>query len=429
VGENAPSRPAGAPRRPRTLTALGTNLGGVVLSQIATLGGGIAAARMLGPSDRGHQALLLTVALIVVQFGSLGLPLAITFEVARGRLTAREFFNGMRDKISIQIAGVVLVHLAVTCAVILTTTTPAIPALVTVAVVPSSVLVEMFLGVLQGRQEFGLFNGIRLLQVSVYACGVIALAVLGTASLTLVMVVWVSSLLITLVIAAYAAVRREAPALGNAVPPSSFQEMRRFGLRGMLGAVSPISTMRADQLVVGFVLSSRSLGLYSSALAYANFPRIVSQAIGQVAYPRVAAVAHDPVARNSAMWRFTLLSVCLAAFIGAALAALARPLIEFTFGSDFAGAAGTLQILAAATVPLSGRRVLGDALRGAGFPGASSRVEIASWAFLVPSMLILGSMMGLPGVAWALAASYTITFVLLIYLATVLTKPGASASH
>jgi O-antigen/teichoic acid export membrane protein len=382
---------------------------------------------MLGPSDRGYQALLLSVALIVVQFGTLGLPLAITYETARGDIPARRLFAPLKRQIGNQVLAATLVHAAATALLIAVTPMPAIPAAVTVTVVPCSVVIELLLGVLQGRQQFGLFNAFRLLQMTTYAGGVVALALAGSNSLALVMVVWSSSLVATLVLLAYGTFKPSGSEVAHQGPLPSYREMRAFGLRGMLGSVSPISTMRADQLVVGLVLSSRSLGLYSAALSYANFPRIVSQAIGQVAYPRVASVPRGSSAQRVAILRYTALAVGLTAAIGIGIAALAKPLIEITFGTEFTDAAGPLRILLLATIPLAGRRVLGDALRGAGHPGASSRVEVASWALLVPAMLGLGGALGVSGVALALVVSYTLTFAALVVMAIVLTRGDSQA--
>ena len=46
---------------------------------------GILAARLLGPENRGLLALIWVVAVALAQFGTLGVPAALTFYVGRGR--------------------------------------------------------------------------------------------------------------------------------------------------------------------------------------------------------------------------------------------------------------------------------------------------------------------------------------------------------
>ncbi len=65
--------------------------------------------------------------------------------------------------------------------------------------------------------------------------------------------------------------------------------MLSFGVRGMLGASSPIEYYRLDQAVVGLFLAPVALGIYTVALAFTNLPRFVSTSVGMVAYPHVAA--------------------------------------------------------------------------------------------------------------------------------------------
>src|SRR5689334_22005648 len=50
--------------------------------QAALFASGVAVARILGPTDRGTLATLALVIGIVVAVGSLGLPLAVTYDVA-----------------------------------------------------------------------------------------------------------------------------------------------------------------------------------------------------------------------------------------------------------------------------------------------------------------------------------------------------------
>jgi Na+-driven multidrug efflux pump len=62
------------------------------------------------------------------------------------------------------------------------------------------------------------------------------------------------------------------------------------------------------------------------------------------------------------------------------------------------------------------RRLLGDAARGIGMPGAASLAEVGAWVALVPSLAIAIPLWGLVGVAVAMTVSYAVSLALLIAL-------------
>jgi O-antigen/teichoic acid export membrane protein len=192
--------------------------------------------------------------------------------------------------------------------------------------------------------------------------------------------------------------------------------MLRFGASGLLGYVSPTETFRADQLLVGLVLSARELGLYVAALALCNLPRFLAQGLGLVAYSTIAAVS-DEATKRRLLWKYTALGGGVAGCVAVPLIVFAHPLLDLAFGHEFASAARTAQILLVGTAVLCGRRLLADGLRGAGAPWAGSVAEGLSWFWLVPAAVLLVPAMGLEGVAISLASSYVVTTLVLVRVA------------
>jgi O-antigen/teichoic acid export membrane protein len=390
-------------------------LGTAVLIQGFVLVTGVLAARLLGPTDRGHLALVWTFTLVVVQLGTLGLPLAITYEIAAGRATTRSLLRDLRRSATAQIAIATACHAVAMAVLVSATSTPATIAWMSLLVIPATLLQSFALAALQGTQNFRAYNGLRLVPVAVYAVLLGILAAADAASLATVAAAWVAGAVaagVLTVIYTRKGGRRSAPDIPTP-PRASPSAMRRFGLRGLLGWVSPTDTMRLDQLTVGLVLSAYDLGIYVAALAFTNLPRFLSQAVGNVAYPRVASAKGD--AQRAQVWRFTIFGTGVSAVVAAVLAAAADPLVRLAFGDAFASAIGPLRILLVATVILCMRRVLADALRGAGMPGAGSRAEVASWLTLVPSVLVLGLTFGLNGVAVAVGLAYLSSLAVLLY--------------
>jgi O-antigen/teichoic acid export membrane protein len=102
------------------------------------------------------------------------------------------------------------------------------------------------------------------------------------------------------------------------------------------------------------------------------------------------------------MWRFTAIGVAAAAAIVVVLELIVDHLIVFFFGESFAPATSVARVLLIAALFMGARRVLSDAARGANRPLAGTLAEIASWAVLIPAIIVLTPLFELHGVAWAL---------------------------
>src|SRR5262249_14108691 len=73
------------------------------------------------------------------------------------------------------------------------------------------------------------------------------------------------------------------------------------------------------------------------------------------------------------------------------------------------------------------RRVLADALRGAGAPRLTSIAELVGWTALGLALIILGQRYGLSGVCWALVVGASVSLITLVALALPNTPYAARA--
>lgn len=376
---------------------------------------GVIAARLLGPADRGVLALVWVVALILSQLGGLGLPLAVTNELAIGGVALRTLVRMLGRVIVLQVVGLTFALGAALVVLITVRGIPAGPAAVALAVMPSMVLHNYCVGALQGVGAFRRLHMYRLMPAALYALGLSVGVVIGQSTLLFVTTTWVASYVVSSAFAA-AAVRRVARRQRGARPDARTTSPRtlvRFGTAGLVGYVSPTESFRVDQLIVGLLLSVHDLGLYVAALAFCSLPRFLAQGLGLVLYPAVAG-APDVRAQRRLIWRFSAVGTAAAIVVVAPLLVFARPVLELAFGSEFAEAAPATQVLLAGTVVVCARRLIADGLRGAGSPGAGSVAEALSWGWLIPALVLLVPTMGLMGVAVAVASSYVVTTLLLV---------------
>jgi O-antigen/teichoic acid export membrane protein/O-antigen ligase len=411
------------PKRSRWRSAASRAMGGSLLasgmSQVVLIVSGVLVARSLGPQDRGYLALLVLVSGICCLLGGLGIPSAATYFIARDRRHAREIVASLLGP------GLLLtvVTLALQIAVLIPLVMHA-PQRVKVAAVVSLLLVPGLrafaygTAILQGQQRFTAFNVTRIFPTALYVAAVLAAFLLHSADLVRIMTMWTAANFVGGFFAVGVAVHglRGSHSYGSAPRPS---EVTRFGIKSLFSSLSPVDAFRLDQAAVGLFLTPVALGLYVVAQAVTNLPRIIGYSIGLVAYPQVAAQADVAVARR-AMWKYFFIGAGLSLSVVVLLELATGRLILLFFGGEFSGATQTARILLVGTFFMAARRVLTDGVNGLGHPGLGTLAEVSSWVLLVPGLAVLLPKLGLVGVAIALALSWGVSLLLLLFLVATL---------
>jgi O-antigen/teichoic acid export membrane protein len=350
------------------------------------------------------------VPLVLSQIGGLGLPLALTYYVAARPESAWQLLAGLRQVVIWQVASLMVLHACLLWALFAGSSGAEIPyaAAVTLLVVPGTLAQQYGLAMLQGLQQYRAFNILRLTQAVLYSVGAVVAYVAGWRDLLIVTVIWVLSTVgagvLTIVVATAGARERTRDSQVDR------RQMLGFGLRGLLGYVSPVENFRLDQAVAGFLLSPSALGLYVVAAAFTNLPRFVAQSVGMVAYPAVASQPTRRLARRE-MLRFFVVGSLMSAGVVAILEALAAWMVPFFYGHEFEPAVQITQILLLGALFLSLRRLVTDGLRGMGLLGIGSLAELIGWVTLAPCFLVLVPRYGLGGIAWSVVIAWGVSLI------------------
>jgi O-antigen/teichoic acid export membrane protein/O-antigen ligase len=420
--------PRAARLRSSASRAIGGSLLASALAQLLLIASGVLVARSLGPQDRGYLALLVVVSGVCILIGTMGLPQAATYYIARERSHARQIAASLVRTGVFQVVATLALQTAVLAALVMHEPGRVkAAALISLAMVPGILALAWGGAILQGQQRFAAFNLLRILPTAVYVVVVLAAFLLDSADLVRVMTIWAGANFVGGFLALGVAVRGlpKGPAQGQ---PPAHSEIRRFGLKSLFGSISPIDALRLDQAVVGLLLTPVALGLYVVAQALTNLPRIVAYSVGGVAYPQVAS-EHDPAAARRVLWRYFFIGVALSVLVVMVLGAAAGEIVTFFFGSEFEDATGTARILLLATLFMAARRVLTDGVNGLGHPGLGTLAEIASWVLLVPAVAILLPPFGVEGVALALTFAWAGSLLLLLALVGVGEERLAAAAQ
>ena len=272
-------------------------------AQVFLIASGVLVARGLGPEDRGYLALIVVVAGICVLVGSVGLPTAVTYYVARYPPGARSIARSLAFPFVGQIAAIIALQLIVLFAFLHgDPRRVGVAALISLLLVPGILSHSYGLAILQGQDRFRPFNVLRILPTGMYAFAVLAVFVLGLADLVVVTTTWAISVFLGGLLALGIALRG-LPAEDEFGEGPGRRRLVRFGLKSLVGSTSPIEALRLDQAIVGLLLTPVALGLYVVAQAFTNLPRVVALSVGMVEYPHVASQP-DQASSRRVVWRY-----------------------------------------------------------------------------------------------------------------------------
>jgi len=156
-------------------TLIGSVITGLC-GQLALVVSGVIAARMLGPENRGYLALLILIPTALSQLGSLGLPLAVTYEFSRDERLGRGALRNLARMATGMALTLVVAHAAILFA-LMAGREPDVrtAAAITLLIIPAESAQLYGLAILQGRRDFRAFNVLRLLPAVTFS----ALAIIG----------------------------------------------------------------------------------------------------------------------------------------------------------------------------------------------------------------------------------------------------------
>jgi O-antigen/teichoic acid export membrane protein len=398
------------------------NTAGALVGQALLALTGVMLARSLGPTDRGYVALLILIPTIMFQAGGLGVPLSVTFALARDPRSGPIVRAYIRRIGGIQLFVLMpLSAIALGLVVINDPVDVRLAALMAPLIFAAGMAQQYGAAVLQGVHRFFAYNLIFLSPLALYALGLGILLIADAMTVAAATGVYVGALSVGGA-AGLAMIRELGPESTETEAETS--SMLRFGIRGMLGSPDSVEALRIDQAIVGLLLTPAALGNYAVALSFTNLPRFVARGVGRVAYPRVAEQTTMDAARTR-MWRFFWEALPLYGAVCVGIWVAAPELVRFFFGSAFAESADILRILLVSTLLISARLVLSEGARGTGYPTVPSIAELVSLVVLLASAAILVPSDGVDGVAWALVASSGAGLAaLIIGLAYLRGRPG-----
>jgi O-antigen/teichoic acid export membrane protein len=398
-------------RRPGTARMVVRTAGFNTASTVAAGLGGVIAARAFGPTVRGEYAAVTAWFGLALMVGGMGQPAALCYYVAQDPDRARRYVATSRAMMLA--TGALAMAAGFALAPVLARGSPGVTVAYRIAFGAS---VLAFVGAsytfsLQAR-DLRQWNLVRVSQPVASAVVMAVLWRLNLLTLQAALVALPATMLLQLAWA-YAACRRAGLAPGRA-DLALAGPLSVYGA-AQIAALTP-ATLNAqlDQLVLSQTVPPADLGRYAIAVSLSLLPVPLVGAIGNVAFPRLAAQRGVTAATSRIQRTAVLASAGVTAALLLPLAAGAYWLVPVIFGPAYRGAVPLLWILTPGTVFLACSQVVGDLLRGRSHPMVVAWAQGLAAVFTVVLLIALLPVVGVAGAAIASTVAYGVALAVML---------------
>jgi O-antigen/teichoic acid export membrane protein len=417
---SASSSPPFSPILPRFSIQVAWTFAARILMIFNSVAAGIIVARWLGAEGVGQLAVINVSVATIVQLGSLGLPSANTYFIARDRNhLASAAINSLL--FSFVVGSALALGLAE-----LATLRPAwfgfvSPQLIGIAAIsiPFQLLALIGLNIFLALGQLRQFNLLDLIgQSSVLLNSLIALVILNRGLGTLVSLNTAASVVVSFCVAillvSSARKLRERWTPGSRkwrADLSLMRKMMRYGLKFHISILAGALIFRADLLVVNHFRGAAEAGVYSVASQVAMMLMLLPAVIATLLFPRVTAEQErgsELTCRTTRHTTFVMLLICLAAIPGS----FALPLL---YGAAFKDVSIQLWILLPGVFLIGIEAVLVQYFTATGLPFAIPIFWLLTLVINLCLVFALVPTFGARGAALASTVSYSLVFALVAY--------------
>ena len=384
--------------------------------------GGVILARAFGPTLRGDYAAITAWFTVVQMVGAMGQPAALCYYVARDPLNAPDYVATSRALMLATgtfalLAGILLAPLLAHGNAQVTFGYRIVFGASLVTFVGAS-----YTFALQAR-DLHRWNVVRLSQPVLALIVTIVLWRLRLFTLETALLSLAGTLLLQLGWS-YRCCRQTGLAPGRARAPL-VRPLAVYGVAQIAASTPALLNTQLDQLVLSQTVPPADLGRYAIAVTLTTLPIPLVAAIGNVAFPRLAAQSAVTSATLRLQRVAVLGSAGLAAAMLAPLALTAYWLVPLIFGAGYRGAVPLLWILTPGALFLACGQVVGDLLRGRKRPIFVAWAQGLAAVFTVILLLALLPLVGVAGGAIASTVAYGISLAAMLRYLWGLPREGA----
>jgi len=395
-----------------------------VLMLIGVFGSGLIVARWLGPEGFGIYSVLNVTVALALQIGSVGLPSANTYFIARDRsmvgpVWANALVFGLLTGILLALAvlGLAWTRPTVFDGVPLTLLAIAL------ASIPFQILFVLALNVLLALDQLRQLNLFDALLPALVLLNVLVALVLLNQDLSfLISLNTLAGTALSLVVVIYVrrAVLKQKQSQRMRTDPHLLKATITYGVKFYISIMAGVIILRADLLIVNHFRGAAEAGVYGVASQFSFLLLMLPGVIATLLFPRVAASRDTQgefavqVTRHTTVIMF---AICLAA----AAFSFVLPLI---YGARFADATTQLLLLLPGIFLMGIESVLVQHFTGTGLPASIPIFWVITLAVNIGLNLIVVPKLGARGAAIVSTLTYSLIFALVLVYFMRATKTG-----
>jgi O-antigen/teichoic acid export membrane protein len=200
--------------------------------------------------------------------------------------------------------------------------------------------------------------------------------------------------------------------------PQVVRYFLRFGSRKFLADVLMRALDRVDDLWTGAYLGETSMGLYSRAYAFAIYPRrFLAAPLNAVVGGTYAELKGDRLRLSRVFFRTNAFLVRTGFLLAGMLALVAPEFIRLGLGAKWLPMLDTFRLMLVFTLLDPIKVVVGDLFVAVGRPGKVVQARFMQLVVLVVGLFLMGSWLGITGVALAVDLMLVVGMAILLWQA------------
>ena len=375
---------------------------------------GVIVARYLGPTAKGAITLYGLIAGFLALTGNLGLGLANVYLVGSGQIAAgRAWANSLYLAVLTgSLLAVLIIFLFPVLGIIVKRPVDMGLLGIVLCGVPLLLLLDYQINLLRGLGDLAGFNQAGLMRQAgrLLALGLLVAAFKGFVASAL----WAANISIALAVLWSGCRLRKKTSLSLVPSWVGLKKSLNYGLKGQPGQIIQFFNYRLDLILLALFWNNREVGIYATAVFLAEMIWYIPAAVSTVLLPAVSTAESESRAKSISLKaiRHTVFLSLTAAIV---LALSARWLITGLYGTEFAPAILSLQILLFGVVMLSPAKLIVSHLAGVGRSQYVSYLALSGLGLTLLLDIALIPRFGMIGAAWASAAAYSCSGLLSLF--------------
>ncbi len=387
-----------------------------IVSLILGVFSSVIIARRLGPEGKGIYMLAILLPSLIVAFANLGIGPATVYYVAKKRYSRPEVAgNNILFALGISIFSLV-------CGLLLIlffnqTIFPGVAKIYLIfglSLIPFSLIFVYLNSIFVGAQRFIEYNFINILHsllfLSFIIIGLLAFRAGISGAIFALAFAWFTTDMVLLKLT-----KGVSGGINFRLNLDYCKKISTYGIQAHLANIIGFLNLRLDIFIVNRFLNLSAVGFYSVAVILAERIWMVSQVASIIIFPMISGEIDEHKRKE-----FTPLVARIVFWITATgaiiLFFLSHWIIEMLYSSVFLPAVRPVQILLFGIVTLSISRILAHDLAGRGRPILNAYIAIGSLFTNIILNVILIPKYGISGVALASTVSYTISFLVTLWI-------------